>query len=172
MHASQRLELVVIVGDAFKDALPHLAHIRKSLQRGQQRLAMEPESCRTCGFVFQKRERLRKPGRCPSCHHSFLEEPVFRIQASGEASRSEKEHGMQELRAVVSEDEFVALEHLAQDLGVSLEELVRRSLAAYVAQAKAEPAFESIGFGMWADRPEMQDAAKWVTELRHREWTR
>ena len=79
---------------------------------------------------------------------------------------------MKELRAVISDDEFATLEHLAQDLGVSLEELVRRSLTAYLAQAKAEPAFEPIGFGMWADRPEMQDAANWVAELRHREWAR
>ncbi|HXH08993.1 MAG TPA: transcriptional regulator [Alphaproteobacteria bacterium] len=71
-----------------KDVLLHLAHIRKSLHHGQQRLVMDPASCRTCGFVFRKRERLRKPGRCPSCHHSFLEAPIFRIQASGEAGRS------------------------------------------------------------------------------------
>jgi hypothetical protein len=79
---------------------------------------------------------------------------------------------MKELRAVISDEEFATLEHLAQDLGVSLEELVRRSLTAYLAQAKAEPAFEPIGFGMWADRPEMEDAASWVAELRHREWAR
>jgi predicted Zn-ribbon and HTH transcriptional regulator len=71
-----------------KDVLPHLAHIRKSLQHGRQRLVMDPAYCRTCGFVFRKRERLRKPGRCPACHHSFLEEPVFRIRVSGDAGRS------------------------------------------------------------------------------------
>ena len=65
-----------------KDVLPHLAHIRKSLHHGQQRLVMEPAYCRACGFVFRKRERLSKPGHCPSCHHSFIEAPVFRIQAS------------------------------------------------------------------------------------------
>jgi hypothetical protein len=79
---------------------------------------------------------------------------------------------MKELRAVVSDEEVATLEHLGQELGVSLEQLVKRSLAAYMAQAKAEPAFEPIGFGMWANRPEMQDAATWVAELRHREWTR
>jgi hypothetical protein len=79
---------------------------------------------------------------------------------------------MKELRAVVSDDEFVELEHLAHVLGVQMEELVKQSLAAYVAHAKAEPAFEPIGFGMWANRPERQDAAKWVAELRHREGTR
>ena len=64
-----------------KDVLPHLAHIRKTLQHGPQRLVMEPACCRACGFVFHKRERLSKPGQCPSCHRSFIEEPVFRIQA-------------------------------------------------------------------------------------------
>ncbi|MGH8055882.1 MAG: hypothetical protein ACREOH_01405 [Candidatus Entotheonellia bacterium] len=79
---------------------------------------------------------------------------------------------MKELRAVVSDEEFAEFERLAQGLGVSMEELVKRGLATYLAQAKTESAFEPIGFGMWADRPEMQDAAKWVAELRHREWTR
>jgi hypothetical protein len=79
---------------------------------------------------------------------------------------------MKELRAIVSDEEFATLEHGAQGLGVSLEELMKRSLAAYMAQVQAEPVFEPIGFDMWADRPELQDAAKWVAELRHREWTR
>ena len=79
---------------------------------------------------------------------------------------------MKELRAIVSDDEFAELEHLALALGVPMEELVKRSLAAYVAHAKSEPAFEPIGYGMWAKRPEMQDAAKWVAELRHGEWPR
>ena len=46
----------------------------------------------------------------------------------------------------------------------------RRSLAAYLPQAKAELTCEPTGFGMWADRPEMQDAAKWVADLRERQW--
>ena len=79
---------------------------------------------------------------------------------------------MKELKAVISDEEFVELEQIAQAQGMPLEELVQWSLAAYVAQVKAEPTFEPIGFGMWADRPEMQDAAKWVADLREREWTR
>jgi hypothetical protein len=79
---------------------------------------------------------------------------------------------MKELRATVADEEFAELEQLAQALGVTLEALLKRSLAAYLPQAKAELTFEPIGFGMWADRPEMQDAAKWVAELREREWRR
>ena len=51
-------------------------------------------------------------------------------------------------------------------------ENTKRSVAAYLPQVKAELTFEPIGFGMWADRPEMQDAARWVADLREREWTR
>jgi hypothetical protein len=47
-----------------------------------------------------------------------------------------------------------------------------RTLAAYGAQAMPDPACEPIGVGIWANRPEMPDAATWVAELRHREWTR
>jgi hypothetical protein len=42
----------------------------------------------------------------------------------------------------------------------------------YLTKAKAESAFEPIGFGMWAHRPEMQDASAWVHELRRQEWVR
>jgi hypothetical protein len=86
--------------------------------------------------------------------------------------RREQEDTMKEIRIEVSDEEFTALEHLAQALGVSVEELLKRSVAAYVPQVQAELTFEPIGFGMWADRPEMQDAAKWVDDLREREWTR
>ena len=79
---------------------------------------------------------------------------------------------MKELRATVSDEACAELEHLAQVLGVPLEERRRRSVAAALTQVKAERAVEPIGFGMWADRPEMQDAAKWVADLRERSWTR
>ena len=79
---------------------------------------------------------------------------------------------MKKLRVEVSDEAFATLEHLAQALGISVEELLKRSITAYLPQAQAELTFEPIGFGMWADRPEMQDAAKWVDDLREREWRR
>ena len=79
---------------------------------------------------------------------------------------------MKELRATVSDEECAELKHLAQVLGVPLEELLLRSVAASLTQGKAEPTGEPLGFGMWADRPEMQDAATWVADLRERAWTR
>lgn len=79
---------------------------------------------------------------------------------------------MKELHTTVSDEEFVEMEHLAQALGITLEEMFRRSLAAYLPAAKAALTFEPIGFGMWADRPEMEDAGKWVADLRERAWQR
>ena len=79
---------------------------------------------------------------------------------------------MQELRVEFSDEEFAELQRLAQAVGVSVEELLKRSVTAYLPQVQAEITFEPIGFGMWADQPEMQDAAKWVADLREREWTR
>ena len=79
---------------------------------------------------------------------------------------------MKELRATVSDEEFTELEHLAQILEVPLEALLLRSAAAYLTQVKAALTCEPIGFGMWADRPEMHDAAQWVAELRERAWRR
>jgi hypothetical protein len=38
-----------------------------------------PAECRKCGFVFQKREKLKKPGKCPICRSESIEEPLFGI---------------------------------------------------------------------------------------------
>ncbi len=68
------------IGIREKEVLPHLEHIRKSLQHHNQRLLLEPASCQTCGFAFHKRDRLSKPGRCPTCRSTSIEEPLFMIR--------------------------------------------------------------------------------------------
>ena len=72
----------------------------------------------------------------------------------------------------VSDEAFAELEHRARVLGVPLVELLLRSVVAYLTQVKAERAVEPLGFGIWAERPEMQDAATWVADLRERAWRR
>lgn len=79
---------------------------------------------------------------------------------------------MKEVRAVLSDEEFSALEQAVKVLGVPAEEILKRSLAEYLEKVRAESAFDPVGFGMWGHRSEMQDATKWVEELRHREWNR
>lgn len=79
---------------------------------------------------------------------------------------------MKELKTTVSDKEFHKLEKIAKAQGLPVGEMVHQSVVAYLAQVRAETAFESIGYGMWAQRPEMQDAAAWVHDLRRPEWVR
>lgn len=62
-----------------KEVYEHLDHIQKSLHKDGQTLTVTPAQCRRCGFIFQKREKLRKPGRCPVCKNESIEEPLFTI---------------------------------------------------------------------------------------------
>ena len=61
-----------------KDAIDHLNHIAKSV--GKKNFIVEPSMCMKCGFVFNKRERLTSPGRCPVCRHEGISEPRFGIK--------------------------------------------------------------------------------------------
>ncbi|MGV1099350.1 transcriptional regulator [Thiovibrio sp. JS02] len=63
-----------------KEVYAHLAHIRRSLQHGRERLTVIPARCRDCGFKFIKRQRLVKPGHCPRCKGTYIEEPLFRVE--------------------------------------------------------------------------------------------
>ncbi len=55
-----------------------LRHLQRSLQHQGKRLHLEPARCRHCGFRF--RGKLRKPGRCPKCRRTWIEEPRIWIE--------------------------------------------------------------------------------------------
>lgn len=74
------------VGVSVRDAYEHLEHIQKTINRKEYRLIVTPAECRKCGFVFRKRERLKKPGKCPVCRSESIEEPLFSI------SKTDKPH--------------------------------------------------------------------------------
>jgi hypothetical protein len=86
-HLSARA-LSSLVGIPEKEVTLHLEHIRKSLGADAWELAVTPARCRACGFLFRKRERLSKPGRCPVCHQESIEEPLFSIGSSGRSRHS------------------------------------------------------------------------------------
>jgi predicted Zn-ribbon and HTH transcriptional regulator len=67
-----------------KDVYDHLDHIHKTMSKRDRHLVVTPAECLKCGFVFRKRERLTKPGRCPVCHGELIEEPLFTIKESPE----------------------------------------------------------------------------------------
>lgn len=71
--------LADIFGVAVKDIVEDLNHISLSV-RPQQKLKVEPASCRSCGFAFKDRGRLNKPSRCPKCNSEWIEEQKFRVE--------------------------------------------------------------------------------------------
>ncbi len=60
-----------------KEIYEHLKQIQKSVN-----LTITPAECGGCGYVFEKRERPNKPGKCPVCRSTFIEEPLFSINES------------------------------------------------------------------------------------------
>ena len=63
-----------------KDVYHHLEHIRKSMNKGEFHLSVEPAQCEKCGFVFAKRARLTTPGKCPICRSESVREPIFSVE--------------------------------------------------------------------------------------------
>lgn len=59
-----------------KEVYEHLEHIR---MKKELHLNVTPAACRKCGYEFIKRERLKKPGRCPVCKGESITEPLFSI---------------------------------------------------------------------------------------------
>lgn len=70
-------ELSREVGIKEKEAIEHLSHIARTLAVQGKKLAIRPAECLLCGFVFEKRQRFTRPGRCPRCKKSHLQSPVF-----------------------------------------------------------------------------------------------
>jgi len=63
-----------------KEVYEHLKHIQKTLNKRERNLIITPAECKKCGFVFRKRDRLKKPGRCPVCRGELISEPLFSIK--------------------------------------------------------------------------------------------
>ena len=73
-------ELSSEVGIREKEVYDHLEHIHKSFHHGGAHLVVTPAECEGCGFVFKKRDRLKKPGKCPVCSSESITAPLFRVE--------------------------------------------------------------------------------------------
>jgi hypothetical protein len=76
-------DLSAVAGIREKEVSDHLAHLARSLGHRGERLLVEPATCIACGFRFEARRRLTRPGACPECRSTRIDPPVFRI-AGGE----------------------------------------------------------------------------------------
>jgi len=72
-------QLSTQLGIREKEAIAHLSHIARSLAARGNKLTIRPAECLLCGYVFEKRRRLTRPGRCPRCKKSHLRSPGFYI---------------------------------------------------------------------------------------------
>jgi hypothetical protein len=63
-----------------KEVLIHLTHIEQSAQQRGYRFVIRPSECLNCGFVFQKRARMKKPSKCPRCKREFITNPGFELK--------------------------------------------------------------------------------------------
>jgi predicted Zn-ribbon and HTH transcriptional regulator len=66
-----------------REIYDHLEHIRKTMHTGVYRLVVEPATCEKCGFTFRKRDRLKRPSRCPLCRSESIAEPLFTVVEAG-----------------------------------------------------------------------------------------
>lgn len=77
-------DVSVLVRIPEKDVAGHLEHIRKTIASTGKHLVIEPAECKKCGFVFSKREKFSRPGKCPLCKGESIIEPLFMIESAGE----------------------------------------------------------------------------------------
>lgn len=70
--------LAVQLGLRRGDVEDDLRHAVRSAIAAGHRIDVIPARCKDCGFLFGK-DRLAKPGRCPSCKGSRLFEPLLRL---------------------------------------------------------------------------------------------
>jgi predicted Zn-ribbon and HTH transcriptional regulator len=78
-HTRSAKEISSLVRVSEKEVYEHLEHIQKTMGKKELHLTVTPAQCRKCGFVFKKREKLKKPGKCPACRNESIQEPLFFI---------------------------------------------------------------------------------------------
>jgi predicted Zn-ribbon and HTH transcriptional regulator len=80
-------DLSPLVRISVKEAYEHLSHIQKTANKTEYHLTVIPAECIKCGFVFRKREKLKKPGKCPVCRNEQIKEPLFSIVNQNKAGK-------------------------------------------------------------------------------------
>jgi predicted Zn-ribbon and HTH transcriptional regulator len=72
-------DIAILLEMTPRDVEDDVRHLMKSLKHSEYRLRIKPAYCRKCGYKFDK-EKLHKPGKCPSCHETWIQEPLLEIE--------------------------------------------------------------------------------------------
>lgn len=62
-----------------KEVYEHLSHIARSVAAQGKKLSIRPFRCLECGYVFLDRQRFTRPGRCPRCKRSHIQEATYQV---------------------------------------------------------------------------------------------
>ena len=79
-HVLSAREISADIRISEKEVYEHLGHIQRTLSRKDHAFTLIPPECRKCGFVFRKRDKLKKPGKCPVCKSELIKEPLFSVR--------------------------------------------------------------------------------------------
>ena len=63
-----------------KEVMAHLQHIERSVRYQGKKLVEAPHQCLSCGFVFDRRNRFSRPGRCPKCRNSHIRTAIYWLE--------------------------------------------------------------------------------------------
>jgi predicted Zn-ribbon and HTH transcriptional regulator len=63
-----------------KEIYEHLEHIQRTINKSKHNFIVTPAICKKCGFIFRKRDKLKKPGKCPVCRGELIQEPLFSVR--------------------------------------------------------------------------------------------
>jgi transcriptional regulator len=72
-------EISSAVGIREKEVYGHLSHIARSIKSQGRQLVIDSAECMGCGYVFEKRKRFTRPGRCPICKSEHITNPMYQI---------------------------------------------------------------------------------------------
>lgn len=75
-HSAQQLANYYKV--ELPEILEDLEHIKFSIR--PRKLEMIPAQCKSCGFLFKERSRIKKPSKCPRCKNERIMAPLFTIK--------------------------------------------------------------------------------------------
>jgi len=79
-HEMDARDLSQELGIQEKEVYTHLHHVARSMKVKKKKLIILPGQCLQCGYIFEDRKRLTRPGRCPQCKRSHLQSPRYQIR--------------------------------------------------------------------------------------------
>jgi predicted Zn-ribbon and HTH transcriptional regulator len=72
------VEIATLLEEPPKRIEDDLRHLLKSLKHMDYHAHIIPACCNKCGFKFNK-DKLTKPGKCPRCKGTWIDEPRIEI---------------------------------------------------------------------------------------------